>query len=112
MTEDEIINTILQDRGIKDVGHFLCPTEDDLLPLDALKNIKEAADIVNHAIDYSYKIAILADTDLDGLTSGAIIYRYLKEKRIETKKEEENTEKEKQLKAYMLGNNMVFRKKM
>ena len=79
MTEDEIIKTILQDRGIEDVGHFLCPTEDDLLPLDALKNIKEAAEIVNHAIDYSYKIAILADTDLDGLTSGAIIYRYLKD---------------------------------
>ena len=35
------------------------------------------------------------------------IYRYLKEKRIETKKEEENTEKEKQLKAYMTFHNLM-----
>ena len=35
------------------------------------------------------------------------IYRYLKEKRIETKKEEENTEKEKQLKAYMTFQNLM-----
>ena len=35
------------------------------------------------------------------------IYKYLKEKRIETKKEEENTEKEKQLKAYMTFQNLM-----
>ena len=35
------------------------------------------------------------------------IYKYLKEKRIETKKEEENTEKEKQLKAYMTFQNLI-----
>ena len=35
------------------------------------------------------------------------IYKYLKEKRIETKKEEENTEKEKQLKAYLTFQNLM-----
>ena len=35
------------------------------------------------------------------------IYRYLREKRIETRKEEENTEKEKQLKAYMTFHNLM-----
>ena len=35
------------------------------------------------------------------------IYKYLKEKRIETKKEEENTEKEKQLKAYITFQNLM-----
>ena len=35
------------------------------------------------------------------------IYKYLKEKRIETKREEENTEKEKQLKAYMTFQNLM-----
>ena len=35
------------------------------------------------------------------------IYKYLKEKRIEIKKEEENTEKEKQLKAYMTFQNLI-----
>ena len=35
------------------------------------------------------------------------IYKYLREKRIECKKEEENTEKEKQLKAYMTFQNLM-----
>ena len=35
------------------------------------------------------------------------IMKYLKDKRIETKKEEENTEKEKQLKAYMTFKNLI-----
>ena len=35
------------------------------------------------------------------------IMKYLKEKRIETKKEEENTEKEKQLKAYVTFQNLI-----
>ena len=35
------------------------------------------------------------------------IYKYLKEKKIETKKEEENTEKEKKLKAYMTFQNLM-----
>ena len=35
------------------------------------------------------------------------IYKYLREKRIESKKEEENTEKEKQLKAYMTFQNLM-----
>jgi hypothetical protein len=35
------------------------------------------------------------------------IYKYLKEKKIETKKEEENTEKEKKLKAYMTFHNLM-----
>ena len=35
------------------------------------------------------------------------IYKYLREKKIETKKEEENTEKEKKLKAYMTFHNLM-----
>ena len=35
------------------------------------------------------------------------IYKYLREKKIETKKEEENTEKEKKLKAYMTFQNLM-----
>lgn len=78
MNEVDIFNTILADRGIEDVEHFLNPTEDDLLPLDSLPNINKAYSILMQYIKNENHITILADVDVDGITSGAIIYRYLR----------------------------------
>ena len=36
MYEDEIFDTILEQRGIQNVDDFLNPTEDNLLPLNSL----------------------------------------------------------------------------
>lgn len=36
MYEEEIINTVMKNRNIKDMEHFINPVEDDLLPLEAL----------------------------------------------------------------------------
>lgn len=79
MCEQDIIDTILNNRGIKDVEHFLNPVQDDLLPLDSLKNIDKAYDIYRNAIDNNLNISILFDTDTDGLTAGAILTRYTRE---------------------------------
>ena len=78
MLEDEIVQTIFEQRGIEDVDHFMNPTEDDLLPLDSLYRINEAYERVMNAINNNEHISILADTDLDGITSGTIMTRYLK----------------------------------
>ena len=78
MLEDEIVQTIFEQRGIEDVDHFMNPTEEDLLPLDSLYRVNEAYERVMTAISNNEHIFILADTDLDGITSGAIITRYLK----------------------------------
>ena len=75
---ENVVNQIFVDRKIKDPEHFLHPVQNDLLPLEDFDNIDRAAEIVNHAIDCNYRIAILFDTDSDGISSGAIIYRYLK----------------------------------
>lgn len=77
MTEGEIIDIILTDRCIEDVDHFLNPTKDDLLPLGSLPNIHEAYELLKEHIDKLSEIHILWDTDTDGITSGAIMYRYL-----------------------------------
>lgn len=74
----EVLDIILQERGIEDVDEFLNPTEDNLLPLDSFKRIHEAYERVNKAIQDNENIMILADTDVDGITSGAIMTRYLK----------------------------------
>lgn len=79
MYEEEIIATILKQRGIKDIEHFLHPLEEDMLPLDSMKRIDEAFNRINVAIARLEYIAVLADTDTDGVTSGAIMTRYLKE---------------------------------
>ena len=75
MTDGEIIDAILTDRGIDDIDHFLNPTENDLLPLDSLQNINEAYKLLEKHIDGN--IHILWDTDTDGITSGAIMHRYM-----------------------------------
>lgn len=73
----EIIDKICEIRGIEDLSEFLHPTEDDMIPLDKLQGIDNAYKAVENAIDNNSHIVILADTDCDGITSGAIMYHYL-----------------------------------
>lgn len=77
MYEQEVVDTILEQRGITDPEHFFNPTEEDLLPLDALKNIDRAYELVKKHLDGD--IRILWDVDTDGITSGAIITKYLRD---------------------------------
>lgn len=77
MYEDEIVKTLLENRGIDNPDDFLYPTEKFLLPLDSLKNIDRAADRIDQAIDNDELVGVLWDTDLDGISSGTIMTRYL-----------------------------------
>ena len=77
MYEQEIIDTILENRRIKDVEHFLNPREEDLLPLDSLIKIDEARKIVEQGFDNNKTFGVFFDVDLDGVSSGTIITRYL-----------------------------------
>lgn len=85
MHETDIFDTIMQKRGIEDVEHFLNPTEKDLLPSKNLVNIRKAYDILMHHIGNKSTILLLADTDTDGITSGAIMTRYLRNMGVECK---------------------------
>jgi single-stranded-DNA-specific exonuclease len=74
----EIIDAILEARGIEDVGDFLKPTEEDLIPFEKLKGVEEAAQVIINAIDNDETFMVYYDNDLDGTTAGSIAYRYLK----------------------------------
>ena len=76
MDEEEVLETILEQRGITDPDYFFNPTEDDLLPLDSMYRIEEAAQRVIKAFRDNELIGILFDTDTDGVGSGAIMTRY------------------------------------
>ena len=73
----DIIDTILNERQIDNLENFLTPTIDALNSPTDLLNITKAFQIVDNAINKRLKITILADTDCDGICSGAILYRYL-----------------------------------
>lgn len=77
MYEQEIIDTILGNRRIKDVEHFLNPREEDLLPLDSLIKIDDARKIVEQGLDNNKTFGVFFDVDLDGVSSGTIMTRYL-----------------------------------
>lgn len=74
----EIIEAILDSRGIEDISDFLKPKEDDMIPFDELKGLDEAYRIIDDAITMGEKFIVLADVDADGCSSNAIITRYLR----------------------------------
>lgn len=78
LDNNEIISTIFERRGIDDFVEFLHPTADDLIPFEKFKNIDKAFEIVDNGIAKNKSFIVHADCDVDGCSSGAIMYRYIK----------------------------------
>ena len=78
MTNGEIIDTILEDRGVEDIHALLYPDEDCLVPFEKMKNIDRAANIILNGIENNKKFLIYFDTDNDGVSSGSIATRWIK----------------------------------
>ncbi len=74
----EIIDAILESRGIDDVSSFLKPSIDDMIPFDEMNGLDEAYQIIDDAITMGEKFLVLADVDADGCCSNAIITKYLR----------------------------------
>lgn len=75
--ELEIIDAILDSRNITDVGAFLRPSEDDMVPFEEMKGLEEAYQMIEEAIIMGEKFLVHEDVDADGVDGGAIITRYL-----------------------------------
>ena len=78
MSDEEIIDAILESRGIDDIVEFLKPSSDALIPFEDMKGLEEAYHVIDDAITMGEKFLVLADVDADGVTSNAIITRYLR----------------------------------
>lgn len=78
METNEIIDVILEDRGVEILGEFLYPSEDALVPFEEMKNIDRAAQIILDGIENNKKFLVYYDTDCDGISSGTIATRWLK----------------------------------
>lgn len=77
MDEVEIIDALLENRGIKNIDTFLTPTENAMIPFEQMVGIEQAAEIVMNTIKYNGMFIVHFDVDTDGVSAGTIMYRYL-----------------------------------
>lgn len=76
---DDIIATTLMNRQIDDINTYLNLNSIDDEEYKGLCNINEAVECFASHVERSDDIGILFDTDTDGVCSGTIIYKYIKE---------------------------------
>lgn len=78
---DQILASIFVRRGVTDGKDILYYLEDDLRFQNEpfmLPNMDDAVERIVQAMEESEKILIFGDSDVDGVTSTAILYHYLK----------------------------------
>ena len=78
METNEIIDKILEDRGVEDIHALLYPDESCLIPFEKMKNIDRAAQIILDGIENNKKFLVYGDVDVDGCSANAIAFRWLK----------------------------------
>ena len=78
LSTNEIINTILEDRGVEDINSLLYPDEECLIPFEKMKNIERAAEVITKNIENDGSFFVHFDTDTDGVSAGSIAVRWLK----------------------------------
>lgn len=72
------LKEFLVERGVTDIDGFLNPNSSFLQEPEGLANIEEAAFKLLSYVQGKSKILIVVDADVDGFTSSAIIYQYIK----------------------------------
>lgn len=77
MDNDEIINIILEDRGIDDLDGFLRPKEEFMVPFEDMQGLEEAYAVIDDGIAMGYKFLVHGDVDADGISAAAIMIKYL-----------------------------------
>ena len=73
-----IIATIMLNRGITDPESFITPTEEGFLDPFMMLGMEKATERILKAIADNEKIAIYGDYDVDGITSTAIMVKFLR----------------------------------
>ena len=76
---DSIIDKILKIRGIENKEEFINPPSSCLHSPFELSNMKEACMKILKAIYDKKVIGLFADVDCDGISSTAVMYKYLKQ---------------------------------
>ena len=73
------LKNLLAARGVTDIEEFLDPSIRELNSPELFDNITEGAKLLTETLQIANsKILIVVDCDVDGFTSAAIIYQYIK----------------------------------
>lgn len=72
------ISSILKSKGVEDIQSFLYPNEKHLESVLLFDNIEIARDKYVYHLNNNSKILIVVDPDLDGNSSGSVIFQYTK----------------------------------
>lgn len=73
-----ILKTVLNNRGIEDYNKYLELCDNCSDDWHNLNSIDEAVKCFDYHFCNKHKVAILSDTDVDGITSATIMYQYIK----------------------------------
>lgn len=76
---NDIISALIEKKKIKDISKFLNPDIKNLYDISNIYDIDKAISIVLSSIKDNKKILIYGDYDVDGTTSIAVLYRFLKD---------------------------------
>lgn len=77
--QQDYLQNLLAARGVKDIKEFLEPSIQQLNNPELLDNMAEGAALLFNTLEKpDAQILIVVDCDVDGYTSSAIIYQYLK----------------------------------
>lgn len=80
LPQHDIIKCILEARGVEDVKHLISVSEKDVLDPMLMLNMGDAIELLLKHIKLGNRINILIDEDVDGVTSFAEVYNYIKRK--------------------------------
>lgn len=78
MTDGQLLVDILNSRGVTDVENFLALPPSVVIDGSTLEYMKEGVSLLKWHIENKSHIHILADCDVDGYTSFAIMHNYIK----------------------------------
>ena len=80
LNSEDITSKLAKIRGIQEneIDDFLMPTEKELFDANEMKNSQKAVNRIIEAINENQKVAVSVDSDVDGITSSAIMIRYLR----------------------------------
>ena len=72
------LETVLLNRGVADWQKYLNLNESCVQSYTDLSNMQEAVECFVKHYDAQHKIIVMADSDVDGYTSSAMLYLYIK----------------------------------
>lgn len=74
-----LVEKVFVNRGIalQDIEHYLHTTDDDILPPERLKNMRQGAMMLAKHLKDNSHVLIQVDPDCDGMTSAALLFNYL-----------------------------------